>query len=525
MRHSIQALQMAFAVDEPPGSPLHADNDNPLRGSAARTTTPQPASEFGAFGQRVDGREKDMARIVWRAVVNLRRECPIKPVGAEANGAMMNAYNIYLMTNGPRLSLADADGLSGIEAKAALLEREGRGLALLTEKWSAAMAQWDGKVALAAAEPAPAHDEQGPDVDGNELEERFKIETIADLMSQPPPTWLCKGWIPDGSTGVFYGHWGTYKSFIALDLGLHIAHSTQDWHGNALPEDGGDVLIIAREGASGFSNRIRAWMKYHEIAEPTTRLRFMRRGVAFNREADFDGLSKRIQATGIRYRLIIIDTVARVLPGAEINKPETITLFMDRCAALAEVTGAAVLAVHHENKSGGMMGSIYFENNSDFVFQVTKPDGDAEARRGEIICTKMKDGADQWKQSFSLKLVPLSVLGDVSSLVVESIGGGSTHAPDGLPAREVCERMLKTVDRFWQSGKPLSHTAQAKTYGKYAPAVLANEFRRDKVTEKQAKELLDRWLTNDVLSFDMADTKTKLMGLRVARSLDEVVRG
>ncbi|WP_162825303.1 AAA family ATPase, partial [Escherichia coli] len=36
--------------------------------------------------------------------------------------------------------------------------------------------------------------------------------------------WIVKGLIPADATGILYGEAGSYKTFVALDLALHIAH-------------------------------------------------------------------------------------------------------------------------------------------------------------------------------------------------------------------------------------------------------------------------------------------------------------
>jgi hypothetical protein len=48
-------------------------------GNAERINTASPSEDFNAFGQRVDGRDHAMRDLVWAAVVNWYRECPIKP--------------------------------------------------------------------------------------------------------------------------------------------------------------------------------------------------------------------------------------------------------------------------------------------------------------------------------------------------------------------------------------------------------------------------------------------------------------
>ena len=313
------------------------------------------------------------------------------------------------------------------------------------------------------------------------------------------------------------------RAFSPSTLALHLAHGLPDWHGAALPEGGGDALYIAREGHAGFIQRVDAWAKHHGLPE-TARLHFMRSSVSFGREDDFAGLCECIKAAGIRYRLITLDTVARALPGVEMNKPETITLFSERCSTLAEITGAAVMGVHHENKTGTIMGSVFFEANRDFLFHVTKA-GDGELTRGDIKCTKQKDGPDGWRRSVTYKKIPLTLLGDKSSLVVDVIGEGSAHAPDGLPPRDTCQLIIAAIGEAWDAKRPLSHMPQAKTHGKFAPDVLSEKLPSKKVTAAQIKKLIGLWLTNDILAFEEANAKTGMKGLRVIGSIDGVIKG
>ena len=128
---------------------------------------------------------------------------------------------------------------------------------------------------------------------------------------------------------------------------------------------------------------------------------------------------KDIEATGKKFRLVLVDTVGRVLPGADMAKEQPITLFMERLQQVGEITGAVSIGVHHENKSGDANGSMYFQNNSDFMFSVTR-DGDKLA--GKLTCEKQKDGEDHWSRNITLAKIDLG--GGKSSLVVDSVTDG-----------------------------------------------------------------------------------------------------
>ncbi|MFA7280828.1 MAG: AAA family ATPase [Sterolibacterium sp.] len=351
---------------------------------------------------------------------------------------------------------------------------------------------------------------------------RFKFETVSDLRTLPETAWLAKDWVPAGGTGIFYGKWAAGKSFIGFDFALHLAYGFKDWHGVDLPGEETYVLVIAREGHHGFVKRIDAFKKHHGITDDTTRIVFMRASVSFMREDDFNGLLAAIAALGIRFKLVLVDTVARVLPGVDMNEQQTITLFMERISVLGAVTDAATIGVHHQNKSGGMMGSTFFEANADFVFEISRiGDDEGPLSAGEILCTKMKDGEDRWKRSVKYKKVELSIVPEgPTSLVVESIHAGQrAQAADIWPDRDVCQRVLNMIHEEWCKGTPLSVARNVKDTGRYAPAVIARNF---EIKEKVALWMVRQWLQvrpEPVLRIEMVDKKTKQMGLQMVGSI------
>ena len=141
--------------------------------------------------------------------------------------------------------------------------------------------------------------------------------------------------------------------------------------------------------------------------------------MACSSSAFFAQMKADIEATGRKFRLVQVDTVGRVLPGADMAKEQPITLFMERLQQVGELTGAASIGVHHENKSGDANGSMYFQNNSDFMFSVTR-DGDKLA--GKLTCEKQKDGEDHWSRNITLAKIELE--DGKSSLVVDSVTDG-----------------------------------------------------------------------------------------------------
>ena len=54
---------------------------------------------------------------------------------------------------------------------------------------------------------------------------------------------------------------------------------------------------------------------------------------------------------------VFVDTVSRVLPGAEENLQKDMTRFVEACDAVRNKFGATVIGIHHTNYAGGIRGS------------------------------------------------------------------------------------------------------------------------------------------------------------------------
>lgn len=480
---------------------------------AEKINTSTPAADLDAFGARIDGRDHYMRDLIWAAVTNWYRECPIQPSDAESQVKMREAWTVYERKTKTRLP---GDNTAG-------LEREGRGPTAFAEKWRRAMSKWSTDIAEAAQRPL-AKDEwreatATPAENGGAAPRgRFVFEKTSDLRKLPPAQWLVKDWIPENATGILYGKWAAGKSFIGFDLALHLAYGMADWHGAPLPGESCHVLVIAREGHQGFVNRVDAFKKRHGMVDDPDHLTFMRGSVSFMRDEDFSALVEAIKADATPYRLVIVDTVARVLPGVDMNEQQTVTTFMERINILGQISGASTIGVHHQNKSGGMMGSAFFEANSDFVFEVSRDGEEGPLQSGEILCAKMKDSEDGWKKSVSYSKIALSIAADgPSSLIVERIGTPSraTTQGNGWPEKETCRRVLNAINEAWISGKPWSHAPQSPD--RFAPKVMAQRF---DIPVKIARDMLEKWLINDVVSIEVRDSDSKLKGLKVVGSID-----
>jgi len=283
------------------------------------------------------------------------------------------------------------------------------------------------------------NEERGEDRDAKQeggQTRRHRFETLADLRALPPTQELIEHYIPERSTGLLIGKWGTRKTFMAFDWTLHLCYGLPDWHGWKLPGRPIDCLIIAREGAAGFVKRIDAFKLHHNIDDDPTNLIFMRAPVSFANDTAFAELKEGIKRLERPFKFAVVDTVGRAIPGVDMAKEQYITLFMERLQQIGEVTGGTAIGVHHENKSGDATGSMYFQNNSDFMLSNTKEEA-GDRLLGKITCLKSKDDGDQWSQCVEYKKIELPA--GKSSLVVESVFD-EEKTPPSKPTKPVSNR-------------------------------------------------------------------------------------
>ena len=94
---------------------------------------------------------------------------------------------------------------------------------------------------------------------------------------------------------------------------------------------------------------------------------------------------------------MVVDTVGRALPGEDMFDPNCRSpALWSTCNSLGNSAQGVAIGIHHENKAGDAMGSIYFDNNSDWMFHVER-EGDPASEPfadGKISCVKQKDGED-----------------------------------------------------------------------------------------------------------------------------------
>ena len=411
--------------------------------------TQSPDEMLTAFGLKQDGREEFMTKLVWGRMVSLRREAPMISDAFMATECQ-KAFDLYLTKVKSRLP---DDGTS----QADRLEKENRGLSMFKQKWKYALLQWETDVAEEAKkEPANRPlDLSGIEFDpetGEILNEKpnrdlgiddefaavakpaivddFRLIPANELVYKPVK-WLVKDLIPAFSLASLYGKPGTYKSFVALYTASHIALGRSVF-GKETTQ--GDVVYIAGEGAAGLKVRYDALRKRHGLPH-IPNLYFLQRQLNLRSKIDdLARLVKEIKANNINPALIVIDTLARAFAGGNENASEDMGAFIAMIGLLQQVTGAAVLLVHHSGKdeARGQRGHSSLLGAVDAELELMKlTDDDSLHRIGQLTTTKQKDGEDGLKFFFYMEVVNLSSIdSNNTSLVVVPID--ETAAPQKI---------------------------------------------------------------------------------------------
>ena len=240
--------------------------------------------------------------------------------------------------------------------------------------------------------------------------ERYKMMRRDAVFAMPPVEFLVDGLITDTGFTMMYGAPGTGKSFIAIDIALSVAHG-QAWQGQGVKQ--GPVLYIAGEGIGGFGKRWKAWERHHgKVDEPD--LYLLPTAVNFREPEDIARLVATIEDIDQPFSLVIVDTVARAIAGAEENSSTDMGLFVAACDEIKALTGGALLAVHHAGKDAnrGARGSTALLGAVDTSLMVGKSE-DIVVLRTE----KMKDAEPM--DDINLRMVTVSATISETSVVLE----------------------------------------------------------------------------------------------------------
>ena len=194
---------------------------------------------------------------------------------------------------------------------------------------------------------------------------RLTFTAFADVDKHPRKHWLVQDLLGIGEMSALYGMPGTAKSALAGDLAAHVAAGLP-WFGRQVAR--GAVLYIAAERAALVERRMAASRLHHGINNIPLGIVAKSIDLRSDRK-DADSViecCERLQKSfGHDPRLVIIDTVSRVLAGGDENAPRDMGHLVANLAHIQEGTGAHVQVIHHVPQGqlrlrghGSLLGSM-----------------------------------------------------------------------------------------------------------------------------------------------------------------------
>ncbi len=232
---------------------------------------------------------------------------------------------------------------------------------------------------------------------------RFPLVWFGSEDDHPPLRYLVKKLLVSSGLSVVFGAPKSTKTFLSLDLSLHVAHG-RDWFGLHVKRSG--VVYVCGEGAAGARQRMKAWRQEFEGQSGAP---FVLLPQAINLFDDPDEVERLIadinalaEPMGEPVGLVVLDTLSRMIGSGDENQPRDINKVVAAADRIQRLTGAHVMIVHHSGKDRdrGMRGSNALLGAVDAAIEVTR---DADTGLCEAKVTALKDGGEIGPFAYELR--------------------------------------------------------------------------------------------------------------------------
>ncbi|MBA3831639.1 MAG: AAA family ATPase [Chthoniobacterales bacterium] len=188
-----------------------------------------------------------------------------------------------------------------------------------------------------------------------------------------PAKWLIPGFVPDTGAGILYGLSGTYKTFLALDWALCLAHGIAgQWNAPPVKHT---VLFLAGESSYALrSERVDAWCEKHNVNPDDADFIIVPGVPNYSDTEGWQEIRDGLLAMNAQPSFIVIDTLTRMMTGMDENSSNDGKLILKHCEEMAAHYGAFVLGIGHTGKdqSKGLRGTQVLIDNAEAVHSLKK---------------------------------------------------------------------------------------------------------------------------------------------------------
>ncbi|MCF8183021.1 MAG: helicase RepA family protein [Limnohabitans sp.] len=241
--------------------------------------------------------------------------------------------------------------------------------------------------------------------------------TIDELENLPKLNWLIKDILIDGGIATIYGESGSTKSFLAIDLAMHLATGSE-WFGLEVNR-GIPIIYTALEGFRGVVKRIKGWCKKNEISP--SNIFIDHDSLLLGEQGSVESFINYYKANNFLRGMIIIDTFNMACPNIEENSAKEMSGVITKAKLIAEKLNSTVLIIHHSGKdeSRGMRGSSSLKASMDTIIYV-KQDSNGNC---EWSLEKSKDSECGIRYGYRLETIEVEMNGEVeTTCTIEKLG-------------------------------------------------------------------------------------------------------
>jgi hypothetical protein len=205
---------------------------------------------------------------------------------------------------------------------------------------------------------------------------RFNPISIDDVTLPTEQPALVQGILFSETLAVIYGPPGSGKSFLALDLGVHLAAGI-DWAGREAKMGG--VIYVSAEGQRGFRKRLVAVRDTMSLPKKTPFYMIADAPNLGSLEGDAEKMIAQINAhcTSKPIALVVLDTLSRVIGSGDENDSVDMGILVANAERIKRELCCAVMLIHHTGKDvgRGARGSSVLKAAVDTEISVENTDG------------------------------------------------------------------------------------------------------------------------------------------------------
>lgn len=201
--------------------------------------------------------------------------------------------------------------------------------------------------ALPASPPAPdPQPVQNPNPPAPQKQRKLVKTPMSTIKARAYPIDAIKGILPNSGVSVLGGASGDGKSFLAIDLGAHIAFQIP-WFGRAVHKKR-PVIYFYLENSDGIRQRVEAWEKQNPKYTIDDECGFDFYEVNLDMATDVEELAETMPL----HAVVIIDTMRKANPGINENAPDGMGEILARLQKLSFLRkDILIVVVHHVPKT------------------------------------------------------------------------------------------------------------------------------------------------------------------------------